>query len=47
MDSHGVVYLPSLMKIGTDIEAILRFRLRNLKGRDVSITNVKGIGASH
>jgi hypothetical protein len=33
-----MIYLPSLMKIGTGIHVILKFALRNLNGRDVGIT---------
>jgi hypothetical protein len=33
------IYIPSFMKIGTGVQAILRFRLRNLRGRDIGITD--------
>jgi hypothetical protein len=36
--SGGMKYIPSFMKIGTGVQAILRFCLRNLRGSDV-ITN--------
>jgi hypothetical protein len=39
MASCGMIYLPSFMKIGTGVQAILRFCLRNLKGCDVGITD--------
>jgi hypothetical protein len=39
MGSGGMVYIPSFMKIGTSVEAILRFCLRNLKGCNVCITD--------
>jgi hypothetical protein len=38
LDSFGMIYLPSFMKIGTGVQAILRFCLRNLRGRNVDIT---------
>jgi hypothetical protein len=34
----GMPYIISVMKSGTDVQAILRFCLRNLKGRNVGIT---------
>jgi hypothetical protein len=39
MASCGMIYLPSFMKIGTDIQAMLRFCLRNLRGCGVGITD--------
>jgi hypothetical protein len=30
MDPGGMIYIPSFVKIGTGVEGILRFRLRNL-----------------
>jgi hypothetical protein len=39
MASCHMIYLPSFMKTGTGVQAILRFYLRNLRGRDVGITN--------
>jgi hypothetical protein len=38
MASCGVIYLPSFMKIGSGVEAILRFCLRNVRGCDVCVT---------
>jgi hypothetical protein len=38
MGSGGMIYLPSFMKIGTGIQAILWFCLSNLKGCNVGIT---------
>jgi hypothetical protein len=38
MASSGTIYLPYFMKIGTGIQAILRFCLRNLRSYNVSIT---------
>jgi hypothetical protein len=35
------IYIPSLMKIGTGVQAILRLCLRNLRGLNVGITNVR------
>jgi hypothetical protein len=36
--SGGMMYIPSFMKIGKDVEGILRFCRRNLKGCNVGIT---------
>jgi hypothetical protein len=38
-----MIYLPSLMKIATDIQVILRFHLRNLRGCNVGVTNWKDL----
>jgi hypothetical protein len=38
MVSYGKMYIPSLIKIGTGIRAILRLCLRNLRGCNVGIT---------
>jgi hypothetical protein len=42
MGSDGTIYIyiytPSFMNIGTDVEVILRFCLRNMRGCDVGIT---------
>jgi hypothetical protein len=43
MSSGGVIYIPSLMKTGRGIQAILRFCLSNLRGCNVGITNGRGI----
>jgi hypothetical protein len=37
MASSGMIYLPSFMKTGTGIQAILIFCLRNLRGWNVCI----------
>jgi hypothetical protein len=37
--SCGMIYLISFTKIGTGIQAILRFCLRNLRGCNVGITD--------
>jgi hypothetical protein len=39
MALSGVIYIPSFMKIGTGVQAILRLDLRNLRGYRVDITN--------
>jgi hypothetical protein len=39
MASCGMIYIPSFMKIGTDVQAILRFSLTNLRGCNVDITD--------
>jgi hypothetical protein len=35
MASYGMIYLPNFMKIGTDVQVILRFCLSNLTGGNV------------
>jgi hypothetical protein len=39
MGSCGMIYIPSFIKIGTGVQQILRFCLRNLRGRIVGITD--------
>jgi hypothetical protein len=39
MGSGGMIYVPSFMKIGTGVQAILRFCLRNLRGHNIGITD--------
>jgi hypothetical protein len=34
-----MIYLQSFVKVGTGVQAILRFCLRNLRGCDVGITD--------
>jgi hypothetical protein len=36
--SFGAKYIPSVMKIGIDVQAVLRFCLRNLRGCNIAIT---------
>jgi hypothetical protein len=38
MASCGTTHIPSFMMIGTGVQEILRFCLRNLRGSDVGIT---------
>jgi hypothetical protein len=38
IDSCGMIYLIRFMKIGTGVQTILRFCLRNLRGCNVCIT---------
>jgi hypothetical protein len=38
MPSRGITFLPSFMKTGTGVQAILRFCLSNLNGCNVNIT---------
>jgi hypothetical protein len=38
MTSDGMTYIPSFMKTGAGIQAMLRFSLRNLKVCNVGIT---------
>jgi hypothetical protein len=37
--SCGMIYVPRFMKIGTGIQAILRFGLRNLRGYNFCTTD--------
>jgi hypothetical protein len=37
--SGGMIYLPSFIKIGTGVQAILRFCFSYLKGCNVGITD--------
>jgi hypothetical protein len=37
--SGGMMYIPSFMKTGTGVQAILRFCLRNLRGYNVGIAD--------
>jgi hypothetical protein len=39
MALYSMIYVPSFMKIGTDIQAVLRFCLSNLRGCNVGVTN--------
>jgi hypothetical protein len=39
MGSGGMMYIRSLMKTGTGVQAILRFCLSNLNGCNVGITD--------
>jgi hypothetical protein len=39
MASSGSIYLPSFIKIGTGVEAILRFCASNLNSNNVGITD--------
>jgi hypothetical protein len=37
--SYGMIYVPSFMKIGTGVQAVLRLLLGNLRGCNVGITD--------
>jgi hypothetical protein len=39
MPSCGMIYVTSFVKMGTDVEAVLRFHLRYLRAFDVGITD--------
>jgi hypothetical protein len=39
IDSGGIIYVQSIMKIGTGVQSILRFCLSSLKGCDVGATD--------
>jgi hypothetical protein len=43
MASYGTMYIPGFMKIGTGVQAILRFSLRNIRSCDVGITERRGL----
>jgi hypothetical protein len=43
MGSGGKIYIPNFVKIGTGIQAILRFYLRNMKYCKVSVTDRKDL----
>jgi hypothetical protein len=38
MASGGKIYVPSFMKFGSSVEAILRLYIRNLRGCNVGVT---------
>jgi hypothetical protein len=38
IESGALMYMPSFIKIGTGLQAILRFSLRNLRGCNVGVT---------
>jgi hypothetical protein len=39
MDSSGMIYVPSFVRIGRGFQEMLRVYLRNLKGSYVGVTN--------
>jgi hypothetical protein len=39
MTSCGKIYIPSFLKIGASVQALLRFIFRNLRGCNVGITD--------
>jgi hypothetical protein len=39
MATFGMIYIRGFVKIGTGVQAILRFCLRNLRGCNVSVTD--------
>jgi hypothetical protein len=43
MAPSGMIYIPGFMNIGTGIEEILRYCLRNLRGCNVGITDSKNL----
>jgi hypothetical protein len=43
MDPSGMIPLPSFMKTGTGVQAILRFYLSNLKGCNADITDERDL----
>jgi hypothetical protein len=43
MASCSMIYLPSFMKIGVSVQAILRFLLRNLRVCKIGITEQKDL----
>jgi hypothetical protein len=43
MPSCGMIYVLSFINTGTDVEAILRFGYRNLRGCNVGITGATNL----
>jgi hypothetical protein len=43
MASGGMLYTPCLMTIGSGIQVILRFCLRNMRGYNVGITDGRDV----
>jgi hypothetical protein len=43
MGLSGMIYVPSFLKIGAGIQAILRFWLSNLNGCNAGITDVRDL----
>jgi hypothetical protein len=41
----GMIYIPSITNIGTGVQAILSFRLSNLRGCNVGITDGRDLGS--
>jgi hypothetical protein len=39
MGSGGMIYIPNLMKLGTGIQAIIRFCIRHLRSYTIGITD--------
>jgi uncharacterized protein YraI len=39
MGSSGTIYIPNFMRIGTGVQAILRFCLSNFRGCNVGISD--------
>jgi hypothetical protein len=39
----GMIRVPSLIKTGTGVQAILKFGLRKLRGCNIGITDVKNL----
>jgi hypothetical protein len=44
IDSCGMIRIPSFVKIGTGVQAILRFGLRNLRGCNIGIRDERDLG---
>jgi hypothetical protein len=45
--SCDMIYIPSSMKVDTGVQAILRFRLRNLRGCNVGVTDERNLRSMH
>jgi hypothetical protein len=43
MTSYGMIFLPSFMKIGIGVQAVLRYCPSNLKGCNVGIIEVTNL----
>jgi hypothetical protein len=43
MASDSMIYIPSFMKIGAGVQVLLRFYLRNLRGCNIDITDMRDL----
>jgi hypothetical protein len=43
MASYGLIYIPSVIKIGMGVQAILRLYLNSCRGCNVSIADGRGL----
>jgi hypothetical protein len=45
MDAGSMIYIPSVMEIGSGVEGILRFNFSNLKGWNIGIIDGRDLGS--